>query len=201
MKKKYYAVKNGRIKGVYFSWEDCKSMIEGYPNASYKSFQDPYEAMDFVIGEKNIGSSEDMVEEQDSLKAYVDGSYNVSTGEYGLGGVIIENGSIIHEFSQKGMDEEASSMRNVAGEIEASKYAINYALENGYKEITIYHDYNGIEKWCSGEWKANKNKTKEYKAFYDRNKDSIKIKFIKVKSHSGDKYNDIADALSKQSIF
>lgn len=33
---------------------------------------------------------------------------------------------------------------------------------------------------------------------YDTYKKDVRIKFTKVKGHSGDKYNDIADMLAKQ---
>ena len=34
--------------------------------------------------------------------------------------------------------------------------AIQKAIELGVEELKIYYDYEGIEKWASGEWKANK---------------------------------------------
>lgn len=36
---KLYAVKNGRLKGIFFKWSDCKEVVDGYPAAVYKSFQ------------------------------------------------------------------------------------------------------------------------------------------------------------------
>lgn len=37
-KKKYYVVWNGRIPGIYDSWDACKKQIDHYPKAKYKSF-------------------------------------------------------------------------------------------------------------------------------------------------------------------
>lgn len=197
-KKKYYAVKNGRINGIYLSWEDCKKMIDGFSNASYKSFEDPYMAVDFLIGS-------DLLQEKNSstrsVVAYVDGSYNIATKDYGYGGVILLDGEEIYQFSEKGIDENARSMRNVAGEIEASMHVMKYCIDNNFDEVSIHYDYTGIEKWCLGEWKTNKDKTKAYKEYYDSIKNRLKVNFIKVKSHSGDYYNDIADKLAKKSIF
>ena len=45
-----------------------------------------------------------------------------------------------------------------------------------------------------------KKGTKEYKKFYDSIKDKLNIKFVKVKAHSGDKYNEEADRLAKLSF-
>ena len=91
-------------------------------------------------------------------------------------------------------------MRNVAGEIMGAKAAMEYALQQGIKSLIIYHDYEGIAKWCLNEWKTNKEGTKKYKEFYDSIKDKIQIQFVKVKGHSNDKYNDMADRLAKDAL-
>ena len=56
----------------------------------------------------------------------------------------------------------------------------------------------GIAKWCTGEWKTNKDGTIAYKKFYDKIRKKVDITFEKVKGHSGDKYNDLADKLAKK---
>lgn len=38
-KQKFYVVWQGHIPGVYTQWADCKTQIEGYPMAKYKSFK------------------------------------------------------------------------------------------------------------------------------------------------------------------
>jgi ribonuclease HI len=38
-KQKYYVVWEGRIPGIYDTWEMCKKQIEGFPEAIYKSFR------------------------------------------------------------------------------------------------------------------------------------------------------------------
>ena len=93
-----------------------------------------------------------------------------------------------------------ASMRNVAGEIEGAKLAMQYCLDNNIEEIDIYYDYEGIEKWCSGAWKTNKSGTVAYKQFYNEVIKNVKVNFIKVKGHSGDKYNDMADRLAKDAV-
>ena len=32
MAKKYYAVKEGITPGIYYTWDDCKKMVDGYYN-------------------------------------------------------------------------------------------------------------------------------------------------------------------------
>lgn len=54
MASKYYAVKKGKVPGIYFNWNDCKAMVDGYPGAVYKSFKAIEEAEKFINGEKII---------------------------------------------------------------------------------------------------------------------------------------------------
>lgn len=131
--------------------------------------------------------------------AYVDGSYNKATKEFSYGMVILQDGKEL-AYSQKYQDAELASMHNVAGEIKGAEAAMRYAVEHSLEQITIYHDYEGIARWCLGDWKTNKEGTKNYKAYYDSIKDKVAISFVKVKGHSNDKYNDMADELAKQAL-
>ena len=45
---KYYAVRCGRKPGIYYSWDICKKVVDGYPGAKYKSFKTKEEALAFV---------------------------------------------------------------------------------------------------------------------------------------------------------
>nr|WP_312983021.1 ribonuclease H family protein [Clostridioides sp.] len=194
--KKVYAVRSGRKTGIFNSWDECKEQVSGYKGAEYKSFKTIEEAKDYINGTNNKNFEID----DNTVEAYVDGSYEHSIKLYGSGVVILKGEDVIKTLSVKGNDKDLVDMRNVAGEIEASKLAMNYCLENGIKNLIIYFDYEGIEKWCTGAWKTNKEGTINYKRYYDRIKDSLNVKFVKVKAHSGNKYNDEADRLAKQSI-
>lgn len=37
-KSKFYTVRNGRVPGVYTSWDDCKAQTDGFAGAEFKSF-------------------------------------------------------------------------------------------------------------------------------------------------------------------
>ena len=200
MAKQFYAVKKGRVPGIYFTWADCKKNIDGFSGAEYKGFDSILEAEAFIRG-----GTADLVNEESSTDhgsnaiAYVDGSYNIATKEYSYGAVIFHDGREEH-FSEKFNDPEMASMRNVAGEIEGSMYAMRYCLEHGIGNLTIYYDYEGIEKWCTGVWKANKAGTIAYRDYYREVSRQVQIRFVKVKGHSGDKYNELADTLAKQAL-
>ncbi len=193
MAEKYYAVKAGLKTGIFHSWEECRASVHGYSGAVYKSFKTREEAMAF------LGKAEDGLDETDCVKIYVDGSYNASTKEFSYGMVVLSGGRE-ETFNCKFDDKELAAMRNVAGEIKGAEAAMQYALDRGLSEIEIYHDYEGIARWCLGDWKTNKEGTRAYRDFYDRASRKVKIRFVKVAGHSNDKYNDMADGLAKEAL-
>ncbi|OUP78377.1 RNase H [Erysipelatoclostridium sp. An173] len=190
---KYYAVKKGHKPGIYTSWDECKKQVEKFSGAVYKSFTSLEDAKNFIKLEE-----EKIVDY--SLIAYVDGSYNIKTKEYGFGCILIEGQKVIKELSGKGDKEALVSMRNVAGEILGSLAAMKFALENGYPGVCIYYDYEGIEKWANGLWRANKIGTQNYQKLVNEYRKKINISFIKVLAHSGDFFNERADKLAKKAV-
>ncbi|GEM_PF-13818 len=197
-KKNYYAVKKGIETGVFTTWEECKKNTHGYPGAEYQKFSSEEQAIKYL--EKDESQKvEKLIENPVNLDviAYVDGSFNSASSEYSYGAVIFFEGEQLH-FSEKFNDSELVSMRNVAGEIKGAEKAMNFAMEKGANSLAIYYDYEGIEKWCTGEWKAKKEGTIEYKQYYNEVKNVVDIQFIKVKSHSGNEWNELADKLAKE---
>ena len=132
---------------------------------------------------------------------YVDGSYNTNTYVYGSGIVHVVNGEVQYKKSLKGNNIELAKQRNVAGEMRASMVVIVYAVKMGLKNIRIHYDYSGVEYWATGKWKRNNEFTKGYHEFVQKMLNEnpwLHIQFIKVKAHSGDPFNDLADELAKQ---
>ncbi len=134
-----------------------------------------------------------------SAVAYTDGSFDVKTGRFSMGAVLFSGGKL-YELSQAFDNEELAAMRNVAGEICAATAVMRHAVEHGIDSLEIVYDYEGVEKWCTGAWKANKRGTITYRDYYNSIKDTLTVKFTKVKSHSNNKYNDMADALAKKAL-
>lgn len=99
MASKFYAVKKGKIPGIYNSWDDCKKMVDGFPGAVYKSFKTLEEAEAFVGAEDTSRKRSEKAEKPDTGKqeqnpavyAFVDGSYNIATKVYGYGGFLIQD--------------------------------------------------------------------------------------------------------------
>lgn len=202
--KKVYAVRNGRKVGLFQTWPECQKQVVGYSGAEYKSFKSLEQAKEYMGGASGETVSEgytadDGNQSAEVVVAYVDGSYDVKTHQYGSGLVILWKGEK-QVFKFKGDTPELADMRNVAGEIIGAQRAIEFAVENKAKKVIVYYDYEGIEKWCTRAWKARKEGTQMYVKACDELKKSIEIEFVKVRAHTGDKYNEEADILAKKAI-
>ncbi len=149
-------------------------------------------------------TQEDVLQELSTVEtealAYVDGSFNISTGVYGYGGVLLCRDGSIRPLQGHGRDETLRTMRNVAGEIHGSMAAIQAAADAGIASITIFYDYMGIEMWANGQWKTNKEGTRAYKAFIEAIRSRIEIRFQKVVAHTGVRFNELVDQLAKASV-
>jgi len=167
MAKKYYAVRKGRNTGVFETWDECKKSVSGFSGAAYKSFTSREEALDFVNGTKSVEDKEEGEEKQSEAFAYVDGSYDDATKSFSYGIVFFYKGKMF-EFSKAFKSNELSSMRNVAGEIKGAEAAMQYCIDQNIPKLKIYHDYEGISRWCLGEWQATKKGTISYVSFYNK---------------------------------
>lgn len=197
--KKYYAVKKGKIAGVFENWNECRNSVEGYPGAEYKGFPSMKEAQAYLgIAEDPMTDTERP--EEGWLLAYVDGSYEDSLKKYAFGCVfLLPDGHIYVQYGN-GDREQSLQHRNVTGEMLGAMYAVKTAMVNGYKGIEIRYDYQGIEKWVTGEWRSKTELTQKYAhAMRDWGR-SIAIRFRKVAAHANIMYNELADSLAKRGL-
>ena len=194
---KVYAVKKGRQIGIFHSWEECKKSVDGFPGAEYKSFTQKKDAdiyMEIEI-EKNCTDTKSQ-----SLLAYVDGSYDDHLRKYAFGCVFILPGGKIYTQHGNGDKEQSLQHRNVTGEMLGAMYAVKTAIMNGFSEIEICYDYQGIEKWVTGEWRAKQELTQIYAKSMREWCNVIKIRFTKVAAHTNIKYNELADQMAKKGL-
>lgn len=201
-KQKFYAVKNGKEIGVFTTWEDCKKSVHGFTGAIYKSFTNKEDAENYIKQGEEVATQRLAHNNIENCKTkyaiYVDGSYNSATKFYGSGLVVVdvEKDEVIKEIAFGNKDH--INMRNVTGECMASVTALILANKNNLKEISMFFDYQGIESWALGEWKTKNDFTKWYARKYKELTKDLTVHFFKVKGHIGDKYNEMADVLSKK---
>ena len=92
------------------------------------------------------------------------------------------------------LEPDYVNMWNVGGEIWAVLAGLDYAINRYHpNNIQIYHDYIGLSRWVTGEWKAKNSATASYARHVKSLKRDRRISFIKVTGHSNNLLNDIAD--------
>ena len=106
MVKKVYAVKKGRITGIFSTWDECKRQVDGFKSAEYKSFTNKEDAEKYLNSDVAkilpIGTDENQQDKynDDTAVAYVDGSYRADTKEFSCGAILFYMGEEIY-FSKK----------------------------------------------------------------------------------------------------
>lgn len=151
----------------------------------------------------------DLLQEAKSIekivKIHVDGSYKQKVNPNVAGwGFCIEAEEQEVLYTASGIVNNPVS-RQIDGEIQAAKEAINWCLENVTDKINtkieIYHDYEGLGKWADNLWKTNKPLTTEYKLFVSNARFSgLKVYFIWEKGHNNNFFNEIADELATSAV-
>lgn len=136
------------------------------------------------------------VPDNDDIHAFVDGSYIKGTVGYGL--VILKKGIVLTEIKGTVDRLEYRQHHQVGGELVAAVNFFQWCVKNKISRCTIHYDYEGIQKWATGSWKAKKELTQKYQEYVQ--KLPLDITWIKVKSHSGNLWNDRADRLAKEAV-
>lgn len=211
--KKFYTVRKGHSVGIFESWEECKAAVEGFSGAEYKGFGSLAEAEDYLgiagdVAEKAEPASDaqsaparhNEVIAQDTLITYVDGSYEHSLGKYAFGCVFLMPDGTIYVENGSGNNPESAKLRNVTGEMLGAMFAVRFAIKNGFKRVEIRYDYEGVEKWVTGAWKAKTELTQKYSMSMRMWQAQIEMCFTKVAAHSNVYYNEMADQLAKQGL-
>ena len=166
MKKKYYVVWEGRSKGIFDSWNECKVQIDGFPNAVYKSFPSLEQAEQALQGESNEYIGKNIAEQlpadilerigtplQESIS--VDGAWNTATGMVEYQGVHTGTGE---KLFRVGPLEDGTN--NIA-EFLAIVHALALCHKNG-TELPIYSDSRNAIGWVR-EKKARTNHARSEK--------------------------------------
>ncbi len=201
MGQKFYAVKNGRKPGIYLTWDECKEQTAGFSGATFKSFTSKAEAEAFMGNTESVGanSNNNGIDKLPEVYAFTDGSYNATTKVYGFGGFLhaFDND---YEIRGHANDPDEAVSRNVSGEVHGAIAAMKKAVELGIKEMTLFYDYEGVEKWPTKAWKTNKKISQFYVEEYEKIKNDLTVNFCHVKAHTGIPGNELADKIAKEEV-
>lgn len=132
---------------------------------------------------------------------YVDGSYDPKKNRYSWAFAVVDPryGTVIHRERGVGQNADASAIRNVAGELSATMRGARWCLMNGYPDIVIYHDYEGVGKWISGEWQAKNLFVQEYRRYMTLLQQyGLRFSFQHVRGHS--KFNELVDKMARAAL-
>lgn len=166
-KKKFYAVKRGRVPGIYTTWTECHQQVKGFPNALFKAFPNIEKAEAFIQEE----------EEEDSMQTPEGKHYDIYTGgsfipgnpftepRYSWGFIVHEAGGIVCKYSDVGTDKESAiKQQGITGEVEAVINAVTWAKGQRIP-ITIHYSFVGIVHWASGDWEVDNSLAQRYVEF------------------------------------
>ena len=210
-KNKFYAVLNGKEgkPKIYEDWITCQKNTKGIKNNTiFKSFPTKEEALAFLNkndrkkpleNEKNNKNNTNI---KTPLAIFVDGSFKESDNMYSYGLVVVDvtTDTAIYKENGLGTNKEACELRNIAGEMKGAMHALQYCKEENIASISLCYDYIGIEAWATRKWKRKNKFTEAYYNYMNKLFNDIKVTFVKIKGHSDNKWNDIADALAKEAL-
>ena len=209
MAKKVYAIKEGfdsvnnkKIENIIVNtWAECLKYVKGVKGAKYKSFESMEEANEFLYNSNDVLKKEDNNYPVDCLHIYVDGSYNLAMEQYSYGLVAMKDNVIEYIDGGIGTNDSSRNIRQIAGELDATVKGVEYAKKIGEKKVVIFHDYIGICYHATGFWERKEESSKRY---YEKMQNFInsgmEIIFVKVDSHTGDLFNELADEICKEKL-
>ncbi len=198
---KVYAVKKGHQIGIFYNWADCQAATKGFSGSEFKSFTTIEEAEAYLEDRDIWVEQVEKDNREGYLVAFTDGSYDKDLQRYSYGVKFIRPDGSEDDICGYGSNPEYIDSNNIIGEIFGVINALDWAISNEYEKIKIYHDYEGLSKWISGEWSANSKVAKMYESLYElKFKDFLEVKFEKVPGHSNVVYNEKADQLAKSAL-
>lgn len=214
-KKKFYAVRVGKIPGIYESWAECQEQITRFSGAKFESFLNYEDAEKYIedtetndkeLIEEDLDYSQLIMEDLNSgfVVAFTDGSHdsNMNRSSYGIHLSIPneDNDPTIESIASQVFAKKFSESNNIVGEVFGVINALDWCLKNEVEKISIYCDYQGLIKWEDGSWDTKSEIAKFYVKQLAEYKDMLDIKITWVRGHSNILQNEEADSLAKRAL-
>jgi len=174
-KKKFYVVWNGRKKGVFSSWNDCKKQIDGFEGAQYKAFADKKEAQlaynKNYIDYKGKDTKKIVLSSVEKQKygTPILESISVDAACSGNPGKMEYRGVLTHSKKEIFKQGPFQKGTNNIGEFLALVHGIALLKSKNKEDIPIYSDSKIAMSWI----KQKKCKTKL--SFNNENKDVLDL--------------------------
>ncbi|MGF1727314.1 viroplasmin family protein [Photobacterium nomapromontoriensis] len=226
MAKKYYVVWKGREAGIFTTWAKCKSLVDGFAGARFKSFPTLEEA-ESAFGEKpkstapkvkakivkkssklkSVPLSQEQIDAMPfEVKIYTDGACEPNPGEAGTGLAVYES----NELTELWYGLYQSFGTNNTAELHGLNQALLLAKEKlaTGSSVGIFCDskysIDCITKWASGwekkGWTKSGGEIKNLDiikpAYTIYQEISSQITIHHVNGHVGIEGNELADRMS-----
>lgn len=203
----FYAVANGRTKGIFYSWTEAERSVRGHPNAKFRKFANMEDAQRYVQDPSSIAAMAVTKRSRFVLRApamatlvYTDGS--VRPGREGIGIYVIPP---THRDRRYAISYNRSPSTNQHAELRAIEWALANVQERPVHILTdSMYSYHILTKWMYG-WAAggwsmpNKNRA-VIQRLYDMVVRDRNITFQHVGAHCGIFGNEVADKLANAAL-
>lgn len=131
------------------------------------------------------------------IHIYVDGSYRDKKSS---SAILVVDDDVLYKKAVVKSNIYSVKYRNFYSELYASLLAVQYAKINNLNNFILYHDYDGIEHLITGKWQLKNELSEKYFYMFNQLTKDINFEFVKVKSHSGNYYNEMVDLLAKKAL-
>jgi len=226
-KKKWYAVKRGRVPGVYTDWPKAEAQVKGFAGARFKGFPSEQDAQLWLEGklveEKSPAGKKKTARAKSETVAPRDGSED-NIVIYTDGGAINNPGpggyGIVLAYGKKCGEKLANTTTELSGgfklttnnrmELMACIIALR-ELKGTDLPVTLFSDssyvVNGLRKGWARKWKNNGWLKADKKPVMNQDlwaellqlSEKLTITFHWVKGHAGNPMNERCDKLAVKS--
>lgn len=141
--KLFYAVRKGKMPGIYHTWESCKEQVSGFSNAEYKKFDNLKDAKTYLKTNDSRVSS--------GFSLYIDGGSRKNPGVAGCAAVLFkDNARIAASYKYLG-----AYVTNNEAEYQSLILGLNVALSEGVSELKAFSDSKLIVCQVQDKWNVN----------------------------------------------
>jgi len=220
----FYAVKVGIKPGIYLTWDECKKQVTNYSGAIFKKFATRKEAEEFIFGKfsnpSNSNKSNEVItkkkltrENEEKLQLWTDGSAKLGVNA-GFGYVVVNGDDVYERYGNINKPPFSAPQAEVIAISKGINFIRKYFIDEdatsneSQPDFDVYCDslyvVNTLTIWGPQRLKRKADWNQyEYHSILKPLTQWIMdyegtINIYHVNSHTGLKYNELADQLAEE---